>query len=499
MSVLVHPDISSPGDSDRLREDSTKQAKEKCRDLFQEFSEILGKRRHLLSIDTANDLEWWAEQSSSFPYPVVLEHTLTTGISNQLSTKKLAALLRGIKRDIARIKPLLRNHTIGVTWDASINNCLHRVPTDARYFCYPEYQLYAAVGELEYSTSVAESRVNNLVKAFANEILSELDEAEIPCWTFRTAKVVPRSYRQQKRGIAGNIYSGNDFIELYESKTLDRTLLGHGEISGKLPGALAAGAAVAGGVGALVWYGWHNMTEAAKGVVHKFHETYNPVYKDAKAQVSVIQSVQASQSGSEVGSDISHLSIPGSTDKGARRHINGAQGVLSNKEAGGSRVPDVGSGLSGPARGTVDRSHIPPVKDLVDHWESPRIAPDRDTAPLKMDTADSVPERIDEIESLESVSDSAKSDSYPSSGIEVSTPPLQEAESSSPQDSRPNSGAEIQGDESKGNGNVIGEDRIEAIDNLLETIREGIRHESVGAQPEHETKREDGERVAHSP
>src|ERR1700721_4557750 len=102
MSVLVHPNLT-------LQEDhayTSEQVLGNRRDFYRDLSSILFESGHLLAIDTTHALNWWYQEIIYFPAPVVIEHTLITGVSLPNQKRTVDDLFGRIKADITTLTTL---------------------------------------------------------------------------------------------------------------------------------------------------------------------------------------------------------------------------------------------------------------------------------------------------------------------------------------------------------------------------------------------------------
>jgi hypothetical protein len=287
--VLVHPDIkfpSTPSQLVPLNPEAIKKTKDSQYSLFRELSTTLGRTGQILAIDTTDNLDFWSRLATSFSNPVVLVHSLKTGLLSGRQ-QRMSHLMTGIKRDIANLKHLSESVPVAVTWDASINACL---PGIHGADCALNEQLYRAV-EKEPRRYNNEGKLNDYTENFGKDIMNELRNANIGAWFFRTAKlqstdINSSSRRHVKRRVSEQVISGNDFLSLYENGMIHgRDLLpskSHKNVIA--PIVLGLGALGAGALGAASWVFWDDIKRVANDVKDYFKNPapIKPVVKKAE-------------------------------------------------------------------------------------------------------------------------------------------------------------------------------------------------------------------------
>ena len=218
--------------------------------------------------------------ATSFSSPVVLVHSVKTGVlsTHQQSVTRLAT---GIKEDMQDLKELAKDMPVAVTWDASINACVHA--KDRPNDCTLRGQLWQAA-EREPKRDENEETLNGYTERFGVEILRELDKIDIAAWFFRTAKIQasgqsdiddePRKLIKRRR--AEKIVSGNDFLAMYKYGMFPKPLLLHATKDHKslfVPVAIGLGVASAGALG---WQFWSDIRKIGNEVVHFFQNLQKP-------------------------------------------------------------------------------------------------------------------------------------------------------------------------------------------------------------------------------
>ena len=125
--------------------------------------------------------------ATSFHSPVVLAHSLKTGLLSP-HHRSVSRLLKGIEEDIKSLIDISSDVHVAVTWDASINACVHG--DIGSQDCSLVGQLWQAMNR-KPSWNDDERTLNDFTTDFGNEILRELKELDISSWFFRTAKLQP--------------------------------------------------------------------------------------------------------------------------------------------------------------------------------------------------------------------------------------------------------------------------------------------------------------------
>lgn len=275
-TILVHPDItypSKPSNLPPLDSKSIKKTKNSQYTLYKELSSILSKKGHLLAIDTTKNLEYWGPRMASlFSEPVVLVHSLQTGL---VSTRQRSVqrLMSSIREDMMYLKDLAEDIPVAVTWDASINSCTEEGQKD----CSITGQLWQAM-ETEPNHSDDEGILNDYTENFGLDVLKELDKANIAAWFFRTAKIQSdpshtensRQLMKRKARRPEQVISGNDFLSMYRHGIFTKKTFKPGRKHGKgvAPLVLGLGATAAvGGAGALGWWFWDDIKKTVSDLV----------------------------------------------------------------------------------------------------------------------------------------------------------------------------------------------------------------------------------------
>ena len=318
---MVHPDIhfpSTPAKESPLNPKSVRKTKNSQYALFREFSSILDRSGHGLAIDTTHNLDWWASKIPSFPHPVILVHSLQTGL---LSPRQYTVerLKKGITEDLNHVKELAENVPVAVTWDGSINACARTEP--GTHDCTLNGQLWHAA-DREPEKHENEETLNDYVENLANTILTELDKAGVVAWFFRTAKLQPPDYpgrsgldekplRLIKRRRPEKTVSGNDFIEMCNHGMLSRMSSSTAKRKHKIaPVALALGAVGAAGAGALGCWFWDDFKKFGDNAINWFHGPQEMSVADVKSSTSHIS--EASDTKSQSSLPLSPISSPDS-------------------------------------------------------------------------------------------------------------------------------------------------------------------------------------------
>jgi hypothetical protein len=382
----VHPDIRFPDapTSDPMDPKSIRKTKHAQYNLYRELASILSKEGHILAIDTTQSLGFWARQVHLFKDPVVLVHSLNTGLFSPRQ-KSISHLLLDIKDDLKSLKELSRETPIAVTWDASINACV--LGEKSHHECSPTEQLQHSEVKIKSKKGV-EQAINDITMDYADEILKELDKSNIDAWFFRTAKLQSKHQKQNsgeisKRDEEIEIISGNDFLGLYE----------HGMVSEKEkkksifpPLALGAGAIGAG------FLGWKFRDDISKFVTDTFQRVSpKPVQvqpqneRNAPIEKGGLQ--QHSPPLNPPTSDVIGIPKPPSeAGKDPAGSIN-SEHPLDHPQSGVSQDLDLGPlpGLNGhgsvgsshilipyvdpkSAYGTIDRTKLAKVNEAVESW-----------------------------------------------------------------------------------------------------------------------------------
>jgi len=294
--VLVHPDItfpSTPSTSDPLDPVTISKTENSQYSLFKELSSTLARRGHVLAVDTTHNLHWWAEMAPTFPDPVILVHSLTTGITSS-HQKSISRLVKGIKQDLSYLENLTKNVPIAVTWDASLNACLNT--GGATQDCIYREQLLAATDGDFDTHRPADVVLNEFTEQLGMDILDEIRKVDIGAWFFRTAKIQKSDNHRRdlvKRRVKDQV-SGNDFLSMYKHGMFNRKSLSPNEEKKKkklVPIALGLGAAGAGGLaGTLGYMYWDDIKSTADNLKQQLHvlnnEKLKPAIEGAKARLS---------------------------------------------------------------------------------------------------------------------------------------------------------------------------------------------------------------------
>ena len=230
---------------------------------------------------------------TSFSSPVVLVHSLQTGVlsSRQPSVNRL---VKGIKEDMQYLKEMAKDVPVAVTWDASINACIHG--KDGSHDCTLNGQLWQAA-DRKPKGDENEETLNDYTERFGNEILRELGKIDIAAWFFRTGKIQarevfgrsdiddePRKLIRRRR--PEKIVSGNDFLAMYKYGMFPKSLLSHASKHHKyLVAPVAIGLGVA-GVGALGRWFWEDIKKIGNEVAQIFQKPQKtaPVIEKPKDQ-----------------------------------------------------------------------------------------------------------------------------------------------------------------------------------------------------------------------
>ena len=279
-TILVHPDIafpSAPANLSPFDPKSIKKTRNSQYHLYRDLASILDQKGHVLAIDTFHNLHWWSRMAASFSSPVVLVHSIQTGV---LSThqQSVTRLVTGIKDDMQYLKDLAKNVALSVTWDASINACVHG--KDGSHDCTLSGQLWQA-SDWESKRGANDKTLNDYTESFGVDMLRELEKIDITAWFFRTAKIQASEAHRQgdiaveprkpiKRRRREKIVSGNDFLAMYKYGMFPESLLSHSTKHRKsllVPVAIGFGVASAGGLG---WWFWEDVRKIGNEVVQFF-------------------------------------------------------------------------------------------------------------------------------------------------------------------------------------------------------------------------------------
>ena len=361
---MVHPDITfptTPAGRTPLDTKSVKVTRHSQYKLCTDLADILGREGHVLAIDTSEHLAWWANLVNFFPSPVVLVHSLTTGLLSQ-HQHSVRRLLKGIRDDILRLSEMAENVPVVVTWDASINACVERSITT--HDCSITGQLWQAMDH-EPGRGDREDVLNQLTETMFREILGELDDAGIVGWFFRTAKVQATnsnvddrwSKKISKRGYADRLVSGNDYLSLQENGMIPRYRTKKSKAV-LLPAVLGLGAAA--GAGLLGWFYWDDIKAFGKHIIQFFQR---PVSLKREA----VQ--QSEQDGlSDVNSPLSSLS-----DVENQAVVPWREGRRRSRPHRPSRT--VREGPTSVLEGSSDKASTRPVSELIKKYEAPHPEP----------------------------------------------------------------------------------------------------------------------------
>ena len=260
---MVHPDIkfsSTPSNLSPLDPKAILNTEKNQYNHYKELSSIFARKGHLLAIDTIHNLDYWADKATNFQDPVILVHSLSTGI---LSThqKSASRILTSVKDDLAYIHKISQDLPVAVTWDASLNSCLNA--RSATSDCTSREQLLTAMDEHVNHDKAADATLNKVTQQFGKDILNELKKSDIGAWFFRTVKIQsPKTvaHRNLVKRRVNPAVSGNDFLSMYRNGMFDRKDLVTTKQKGKtpiVPIALGIGALGAGGA-AGTWGYLHN-------------------------------------------------------------------------------------------------------------------------------------------------------------------------------------------------------------------------------------------------
>lgn len=402
-----------------------------------EFASILNRNGHLLAIDTTHDLGWWVFMETLFSDPLVLVHSLPTGITSPRQ-QSISRLWRQIKEDVKYLKRMSRNVPIAVTWDASINACIR---SDGSHDCSLEQQLYHA-RDREPGKSDDEVTLNDLTQDLANDILRELDKADIAAWFFRTAKIQRTGYPNRqteeakslvKRREQEVIVSGNDFLAMYKYGIFSKTSLSLS--ARKRPGllapvALGLGAASAGALG---WWCRDDIKQALadiiptseqkKSVLTILHIRKTQPWVDVKPAIIIPLSHKDPSQREESGllgpassdsigsaspvdgkfsiSEYLHINLEhGSTSSHPGANIHNQPTAPLQQHSGSLNIPIRPGTASDPAWGITDRSNQQPVNDIIEFFETPSVPRAlTDDGPLDLNNHGSVRASVEMFES----------------------------------------------------------------------------------------------------
>jgi hypothetical protein len=297
-AVFIHPDIQFSSNPTPPEPESIHTATNNHNiqyELYRKLSSILVRRGHLLAIDTSNNLDWWADKAMTFPNPVVLVHSLSTGIISSYP-KTTSQLLRGIKRNFAHLKEVAQDIPVAVTWDASLNSCLNAGARESD--CTPPEQLLMALDDGVTSDASPNRKLNEITEGFGNDVLHELKKSGVSAWFFRTAKIQsPKDLHRRSlvaRRITPTVVSGNDFLAMYRHGMFDRKDLmpvHQKEKNRIIPIALGIGALGAGGVAGTLGYVHRdevekNVKDVAQQLKAVSDEKVKPAIAEAKERLA---------------------------------------------------------------------------------------------------------------------------------------------------------------------------------------------------------------------
>lgn len=378
--MMVHPDITyptTPKGAVPLDPKSIRKTRQSYYKLCTDLSAILGRKGHVLAIDTAHHLEWWADVVETFRSPIALVHSLNTGLLS-LHQHSVKRLLKGLEDEISEVSELAEDVPIVVTWDASLNACVEG--SDSTHDCTLTGQLWEAK-DSEPGRGDGEDELNKLTENLFEDILKELKDADISGWFFRTAKIqgpqsTPNSFRSRKiteRGYADNLISGNDYIALQQTGMLPN----YKDKKGKnviLPAVIGIGAAA--GAGVLGWYFWDDI----KAVGNKVAQFFERPSESERAEI---------QTSAQVEVDSARVNVPIEVQSQAQSRSGSSHGSPQNR-AEGTRTPTPARRRApSPATRrlssvhTIDTSKIPirPVREMAEELQAP-LAPLKPKSPV---------------------------------------------------------------------------------------------------------------------
>lgn len=357
--------------------------------------------------------------ATSFQSPVLLVHSLKTGLLSP-HQRSVSRLTKGIEEDMKYLKNLSKDVHVAVTWDASINACVHR---DTRsQDCSLNGQLWQAA-DREPTEHDNEETLNHYTADFGNDILRELKSVDISAWFFRTAKlqsieghgrsdVESELWKFIKRRQFEPIVSGNDFLAMYNNGMFSKSLLSPMKHRKGLATPVAIGLGILGGAGAgaLGWWFWDDIKIIGKDVVQFFEKLQKVdadnkkpaiVALDSKATSQVVRLAHSVFNSPPATPDelISPFAIapPGWTEEPlmsvagdfpfsrfpkimsvSQDHKVIASEPIEPLEPYTSgeiiNLPPGFSTRSDSAWGLVDKTKHPPVEEIIEHWSAPPVS-----------------------------------------------------------------------------------------------------------------------------
>jgi hypothetical protein len=242
--------------------------------------------------------------ATSFHSPVVLAHSLKTGLLSP-HHRSVSRLLKGIEEDIKSLIDISNDVHVAVTWDASINACVHG--DTGSQDCSLAGQLWQAA-DRKPGRNDNEETLNDFTADFGNEILRELKELDISAWFFRTAKLQPIEVNGQadfdysarkliKRRRSESIVSGNNFLAMYRYGMFSKSVLSPSKHHKSLVTPVAVGLGILGtaGTGALGWWFWDDIKKIGKDAIQFFNKPQKPETLVEKAESQQVDSKVASK------------------------------------------------------------------------------------------------------------------------------------------------------------------------------------------------------------
>ena len=361
--------------------------------------------------------------ATSFSSPVILVHSLQTGV---LSTRQqsVTRLVTGIKEDVQYLKDLAKEVPVSVTWDASINACVHG--KDGPHDCTLRGQLWHAV-DRELKQDENEETLNDYTERFGIDVLRELEKIDVTAWFFRTAKIQGKEAHGQndiddvsrkliKRRRPEKIVSGNDFLTMYKYGMLPDSLLARTSKHHKglfTPVAIGLGLA---GAGALGWWFWEDIRKMGNEVVQFFQKPQKAVPIVEKPKLLHPQNHKSPSIDSKQPVEQPTVDLPSTIPDDITSPPKTLPPIARKKPPASSNdyifpfaefpnimaeSPDdrddisepiepldpyssgpvvhypVGYPSEGdPAWGIVDNTKDPPVEELIQKWDAPPEAPD---------------------------------------------------------------------------------------------------------------------------
>jgi hypothetical protein len=351
----------------------------------------------------------------------VLVHSIQTGV---LSThqQSVTRLITGIKDEMQFLKDLAKKVAVSVTWDASINACVHG--KDGSHDCTLSGQLWQASNR-ESKRGANVKTLNDYTESFGVDILRELEKIDIPAWFFRTAKIqaseahrqddiVDESRKLIKRKRPEKIVSGNDFLAMYKHGMFPESLLSHATKHRKsllVPVAIGLGVAGAGGLG---WWLWEDVRKIGNEAIRFFQkpQKVGPIVEKPKIPPPhdhKSPSIDSNQpidptvdlprttpdeitSRPEITTPIGHEEPLASSNDYMFPLSDSLKVMAESRDDGDDssegieRLDPYSSGLvihypfgypyeGDPAWGISDNNRNPPVEDLILKWERPPEAP----------------------------------------------------------------------------------------------------------------------------